>query len=221
MHEGASCQRNLPDFSLKPIDYTWIVMNLVLASSSPTRRKILQQLQLPFTSCSPDINESPLSGETTLDYVKRLALEKARAVSNQHPDSLVIGSDQACSLNGLILGKPASAEAAVKQLKMCSGNWVEFQTGLALINTRTHKEHVTHDSFRVRFRNLSTEEIRAYIELDKPLDCAGCFRAEAAGISLFESLEGRDYNTLLGLPMIALVTLLKEEGLNPLLAAAP
>jgi len=221
MHEGASCQRNLPDFSLKPIDYTWIVMNLVLASSSPTRSKILQQLQLPFITYSPDINESPLNGETTLNYVKRLSLEKARAVSNQYPDSLIIGSDQACSMNGLILGKPGSEEAGIKHLKLCSGNWVQFQTGLALINTRTGKEHVTYDSFRVKFRCLSDEEIRAYIKLDKPLDCAGCFKVEAAGIALFEALEGKDYNTLLGLPIITLVSLLKEEGLNPLLAAVP
>ncbi len=194
-------------------------MNLVLASSSPTRIKILKQLRLPFTSCTPGIDESPLSDESIVDFVARLSVEKARAVATKFPDSLIIGSDQACSLQGLILGKPPNAEAAFKHLKMCSGNWVEFQTGLALINSANGKEHATVESYRVKFRSLSDEEITAYIRLDQPLDCAGCFKLEEAGITLFEALDGSDYNTLLGLPLIALVSLLRKEGLNPLLAA--
>lgn len=194
-------------------------MKLVLASSSPTRSKILQQLRLPFVTASPDIDETPLADENTIDYVSRLSLLKARAVASQHPGSLVIGSDQACTLNGLIMGKPGTIESAFKHLKMCSGQWLEFHTGLALINTETGEENSHVEKFTVKFRSLSDEEIRAYLQLDQPLDCAGCFKVEAAGISLFEALEGRDYNSLLGLPVIALVDLLKAQGLNPLLAA--
>ena len=120
-------------------------------------------------------------------------------------------------LNGLVLGKPADEDGARKHLKLCSGAWVEFRTGLALVNTSTGKEQATVESFRVKFRRLTDAEIRGYIRLDRPLDCAGCFRVEAAGIALFERMDGRDYNTLLGLPLIALVSLLREEGLNPLL----
>ena len=196
-------------------------MKIVLASSSPYRVKILQQLRLPFKTCTPDIDESPKPGENTREYVSRLALEKARAVCNRFPDSLVIGSDQGCTLNGLILGKPGTHDAAFKHLKLCRGNWVEFQTGVALINTGSGQEHVEVETYRVKFRNLSDEEIRAYIALDKPLDCAGSFKVEEAGVCLFKAMEGNDYNTLLGLPLITLVTLLKKEGLNPLLAARP
>lgn len=195
-------------------------MNLILASSSPYRIKMLEQLCLPFTTCVPGVNESPLTEETIKDYVARLSLEKAQAVSAQYPDSLIIGSDQACSLNGITLGKPGNQDAAFKHLKMCCGNWVEFHTGLALINTGSGKQHLTVESYRVKFRHLSDEEIQGYIKLDNPLDCAGSFKVEAAGIALFEALEGNDYNTLLGLPLIALVSLLKKEGLNPLLDAA-
>ena len=194
-------------------------MKLVLASSSPYRVKMLAQLQLPFDTCSPGIDESARPGEAVEEYVLRLAGEKARSVADRYPDSLVIGSDQACTLNGLILGKPVDADAARKHLKLCSGTWVEFHTGLALLNTGTGKQHTTVERYKVKFRVLSDAEIRGYIQLDNPLDCAGCFRVESAGIALFERLEGRDYHTLLGLPMIALTDMLREEGLNPLLAA--
>jgi len=194
-------------------------MKLALASSSPYRAQMLGQLHLPFDTLSPDIDETPKADEGIDDYVSRLALEKARAVAENCPNSLVIGSDQACTLQGLILGKPADEEAARKQLKLCSGKTVDFRTGLALINTATGKQRTHVEHFRVRFRSLTDEEIRAYIKIDQPLDCAGCFRVEATGIVLFEALEGRDYNALLGLPLIALVTMLREEGLNPLLIA--
>ena len=195
-------------------------MKLVLASSSPYRVKMLEQLRLPFSTATPAIDETPRQDEAVDAYVLRLAEEKARAVAGRHPDSLVIGSDQACTLNGLILGKPADADAARKHLKLCSGTWVEFRTGLALLNTGTGKLHSTVEGFRVKFRTLTDQEIRGYIRLDEPLDCAGCFRVESAGIALFDSLEGRDYHTLLGLPMIALTDMLREEGLNPLLSEA-
>jgi len=195
-------------------------MKLVLASTSPYRHRILQQLKIPFETCAPDIDEAPENAENIADYVCRLALEKARAVRTRFPGSLVIGSDQACSLHGLILGKPDSAEAAFKHLKMCKGNWVEFSTGLALINTDSGREQVLRETFRVKFRQLADDDIRAYVKLDQPLDCAGSFKAESAGIALFEAMEGRDYNTLLGLPMLALVDMLANEGISVLQVAA-
>ena len=194
-------------------------MNLVLASSSPSRKQLLAQLRLPFEAFSPDIDESPLDSENTREYVSRLSLEKARTGIGRFPDSLVIGSDQACTLNGLILGKPGTKVAAIKHLKLCSGNWVEFHTGLALVNTSTGKEYGSVETYRVKFRRLSAEEIEAYVDLDLPLDCAGCFKAEEAGIMLFDEMDGQDFNTLLGLPMIQLVSILRKEDLNPLLAA--
>lgn len=191
-------------------------MKLVLASTSSTRARLLGQLQLPFETASPGINETPLNDEKTADFVRRLALEKARAVKHQFTDALIIGSDQACTMTGLILGKPATEEAAFKHLKLCAGQWLEFHTGLALINTTTGSEVSRVETFRVKFRSLSDEEIRTYVQIDQPLDCAGCFRVESAGICLFEAMEGQDFNTLLGLPMIALVSLLKEQGVSPL-----
>lgn len=194
-------------------------MNLVLASTSPYRARNLQQLRLPFTTLAPGIDEMPRDGENIHDYVARLAREKAEAVAARAPGSLVIGSDQACTLQGLILGKPGTPEQAEKQLRLCRGNWVDFHTGLALLNADSGACRVHVEPFRVRFRNLADEEIAAYVRLDQPLDCAGSFKVEAAGIALFEAMEGRDYNSLLGLPMIALVDLLREAGINPLLAA--
>jgi len=194
-------------------------MNLVLASSSPTRKKLLAQLCLPFEAYSPDVDEAPLHGENTGEYVSRLSLEKARTGIGRFPESLIIGSDQACTLNGLILGKPGTKDAAIKHLKLCSGNWLEFHTGLALVNTLTGTESVSVETYRIKFRRLSAAEIEAYVDLDMPLDCAGCLKAEEAGIMLFDEMDGKDFNTLLGLPLIQLVSMLEKEGLNPLLAA--
>ena len=192
-------------------------MKLMLASSSPYRAKILQQLKQPFDICAPDIDELAQPEENTADYVSRLALAKARAVANQCKNTLVIGSDQACTLNGLILGKPGTEDAARKQLKMCSGNWLVFHTGLALVNTETTTEQVVVETYKVKFRQLTESQIQTYIRMDQPLDCAGGFKVESLGISLFTAMEGSDYTTLLGLPMISLVTLLESEGFSPLL----
>lgn len=192
-------------------------MKLVLASSSPYRREMLSRLQLPFESVSPDIDETPQGEEKIEPYVRRLAEEKARAVARHCPDALIIGSDQACALQGLILGKPGTAEAAAQHLALCSGQWITFYTGLALFDSGTDTMKSLVETYRVKFRQLNKTEIEGYIRLDQPLDCAGSFKVEQAGIALFEAMEGRDYNTLLGLPMIALVTLLHEAGLNPLL----
>jgi len=194
-------------------------MKLVLASSSPYRRQVLSRLQLPFKAMAPEIDETPHGDEKIAPYVRRLAEEKARALAGQCPDTLIIGSDQACALQGLILGKPGTAEAAAQHLALCSGQWVTFYTGLALYHSGTDSMQSLVETYRVKFRELASEEIAGYIRLDQPLDCAGSFKVEQSGIALFEAMEGRDYNTLLGMPMIALITLLREAGLNPLLAS--
>lgn len=191
-------------------------MQLVLASSSRYRRALLEQLRLPFACASPDIDETPQPGEAVTDLVARLALEKALALATRFPDALIIGSDQACSLDGRILGKPGDAAQACAQLQACSGRRVTFHTGLVLYDTRsnTWQHHV--DTYAVRFRELDTDEIARYVEREQPLDCAGSFKVEGLGIALFSALEGSDYNSLIGLPLISLCTMLRAAGVNPL-----
>ena len=193
-------------------------MKLLLASGSPYRRALLERLRIPFEYASPDVDETPLANETPQEYVVRLARDKAEALATQYQDYWIIGSDQTCVLNGEICGKPGSEEKAIEQLTACSGQKISFYTGLCLASPRGLK-HTLCEPFAVYFRNLSPQEIRRYVELEKPLDCAGSFKVEGLGITLFEQLEGRDFNTLIGLPMIALVDLMRYAGTSPLLAA--
>jgi MAF protein len=196
-------------------------MPLVLASSSRYRRALLEQLRLPFTSASPDIDETPLPGEPVSALVARLALAKARALAPRFPDALIIGSDQACALDNQILGKPGDAARAHAQLQMCSGRRVTFHTGLVLYDARHDTWQDTVDTFSVQFRHLKADEIARYVELEQPFDCAGSFKVEGLGIALFEALDGRDYNSLIGLPLISLCEMLRGAGLDPLGAAGP
>ncbi len=191
-------------------------MQLVLASSSRYRRALLEQLRLSFTSASPDIDETPLPGEAVDVLVARLALAKARALAGKFPSALIIGSDQACALDGRILGKPGNAANARAQLQACSGRRVTFHTGLVLYDTRTPRWQQTVDTYTVHFRDLSAAEIAWYVEQEQPFDCAGSFKVEGLGITLFSALEGRDYNSLIGLPLLSLCGMLREAGLNPL-----
>jgi MAF protein len=195
-------------------------VQLVLASSSRYRRALLEQLRLPFVCASPDIDEAPLTGETVPALVTRLALAKARALASQFPDALIIGSDQACALDGRILGKPGNAANARAQLQACSGRRVTFYTGLALYDTHRDACQQTVDAYTVQFRDLSAAEIARYVELEQPFDCAGSFKVEGLGITLFSALEGKDFNSLIGLPLLSLCALLRAAGLNPL-APAP
>ncbi|MGV3592854.1 MAG: Maf family protein [Gammaproteobacteria bacterium] len=194
-------------------------MQLVLASSSRYRRALLEQLRLPFVCASPDVDETPQPDEAVADLVARLALAKARALAARFPDALIIGSDQACSLDGRILGKPGDASRARAQLQACSGRRVTFHTGLVLYDTRdaSWQHHV--DTYAVRFRELAMDEIVRYVEREQPFDCAGSFKVEGLGIALFSALEGSDYNSLIGLPLISLCTMLRAAGVNPLGAA--
>lgn len=187
--------------------------SLLLASSSPARRMLLQRLGLPFDCQSPDIDESPLPGEDVAALVRRLSEAKARALAASHPGHLIIGSDQALSLDGDILGKPGNHERAAQQLGRLAGREVTFHTGLCLLNAATGRCQLTVEPFTVRFRPLSAAAIERYLQQDQPYGCAGSFKAEGLGIALFQAFEGRDPNSLVGLPLMALVDFLLAEGL--------
>ncbi len=189
---------------------------LVLASSSPYRKDLLERLGMDFLTASPDIDETPRPGEDAPSLVARLARDKARALASRHPQHLIIGSDQVACLDGLILTKPHTTEHALAQLHACSGRRVRFETGLALLDTTTDRIESRVESFDVAFRELSDREIRHYVGYEQPLDCAGSFRAEGLGIALFRAMHGRDPNSLIGLPLIALCDMLRRFGLNPL-----
>ncbi|MEW5251100.1 Maf family protein [Microbulbifer sp. 2201CG32-9] len=189
---------------------------LILASSSPYRRSLLQRLGLSFISTSPDIDETPLAGETPAQSAARLAREKALALAALHPHSLIIGSDQVACCEGLVLGKPGGREKALRQLQFCSGKKVRFHTGLSLLDTSSVNQVTEVETFDVYFRSLSEEQIRSYVEREKPYNCAGSFKVEGLGIVLFEKMEGFDINSLVGLPLIRLVKLLQQFGIDPL-----
>ena len=181
---------------------------IVLASSSSYRRELLTRLQLPFTCHSPDIDESPLTHEAPHALVQRLALNKARALAEHYPQHIIIGSDQVAVLDEQIIGKPLHAAGATQQLSAASGRSVVFLTGLAVLDTRTNIEQVDLVPFTVHFRSLSAAQIQRYIELEQPFDCAGSFKSEGLGVSLFQSTEGSDATSLVGLPLIRLCDML-------------
>lgn len=187
---------------------------LVLASGSPYRRQLLAKLGLPFEWQAPCIDEQAYAGEAPEALVKRLAQEKAAALKTAFPQHLIIGSDQVAVYEGKILGKPGHIEQARRQLAAASGKTVTFFTGLCLYNSASGQLQTTYETYRVTFRNISNHQIETYLQRDQPFDCAGSFRAEGLGISLFSALEGRDPNTLIGLPLIALVELLNNEGVD-------
>ena len=189
---------------------------LILASSSPYRRALLQQLQLSFISDSPHINEERHPGERPADLAQRLAAEKARALGPRHRSSLIIGSDQVAECGDSILGKPGTRENAIRQLLECSGRQVNFHTGISVLDTSSGEQITEVEVFTVTFRSLDETEIHYYVDTDRPFDCAGSFKAEGLGIALFEKMEGSDFNSLVGLPLIRLINLLKQFGLDPL-----
>ena len=188
-------------------------MQLVLASTSVYRKQLLEKLGIPFVTASPNIDESPLENETAQQLVMRLAEAKAKAVATQHADALIIGSDQVAVLDEQILGKPGDFFNAVAQLTAASGKQIDFKTGLCLYNSRTQHGQTTCETYSVVFRRLSEERIKSYVRTEEPYDCAGSFKSEGLGITLFERLIGDDPNTLIGLPLIALVRMLEKEGI--------
>ena len=189
-------------------------LELVLASTSPFRKELLRKLGLPFSTAAPDIDESPQPDESPRSLVQRLARGKAKIVAAQYPQALIIGSDQVACLNGHILGKPGNRENAIAQLGAMSGKAVSFHTGLCLYNSKSGNTQVVCEDFLVHFRGLSGEQIERYVAAEKPFNCAGSFKSEGLGITLFHKLEGDDPNTLIGLPLIRLVDMLALEGIE-------
>lgn len=190
---------------------------LILASTSIYRKALLEKLRLPFECERPEVEEHPLDNESAHDMVVRLAQLKACAVARRHADALVIGSDQVASIEGHLLGKPADVHAAQAQLKQCSGKTVRFYTGLSLVQSANMHINTRVDTFDVHFKTLNDAQISAYIAKEMPLDCAGSFKSEGLGIALFSSLDGKDPNSLVGLPLIDLCDMLMEVGIDPLL----
>lgn len=185
---------------------------IVLASSSVYRRALLEKLGLEFIARSPDIDETPLPGESPAELVERLARQKALALAKDFPGHLIIGSDQAACLDGHILGKPGDRARARRQLQAASGRRVRFLTGLCLLDSSSGSLQSAVETFTVHFRRLSDAQIDRYLEREQPFDCAGSFKSEGLGIALFERLEGDDPNALIGLPLIRLVTMLEAAG---------
>lgn len=185
---------------------------LVLASSSTYRRDLLQRLQLPFICESPNIDESPHPGEEATALVQRLATAKACALRKQFLQHLIIGSDQVAVLDGQIIGKPGNAAAAVRQLQAASDRSVVFYTGLCLLDSASKQLQVDCVPFTVHFRDLSDSQIKRYVEKEQPFNCAGSFKSEGLGISLFRSTEGEDATALVGLPLIRLCDMLNRAG---------
>ncbi|MBL1377244.1 Maf family protein [Zobellella iuensis] len=188
--------------------------HIILASSSRYRQQLLRKLGLDFDCHSPAIDESPLPDESADALVLRLAQQKARAVAALYPKGLVIGSDQVCVNQGRILGKPGTREQARAQLLAASGNAVTFYTGLAVLDAASGELHSLVEPFTVHFRRLNDTQIDRYLDREPALDCAGAFKCEGLGISLFERMEGRDPNSLVGLPLIGLVDLLARFGVE-------
>lgn len=193
---------------------------LVLASSSPYRKDLLRRLAIPFTAYAPEIDESPRPGEPPAALVLRLARAKAEALQARHPASLIIGSDQVAVCGGRLIFKPVGPEAAFAQLQSLSGQQVEFLTALALLNARSGRLQLDCVPYRVQFRTLERAQISNYLQAERPFDCAGSFKSEGLGIALFRKMEGGDPTALIGLPLIRLVAMLANEGIDVLDLAA-
>ncbi len=192
---------------------------LILGSTSPYRRELLQRLHLPFAVCAPQVDETPRPGEAPAALAQRLALAKARAVAAQFPSALVIGSDQVADLDGQPIGKPGTHQRAVEQLRAMRGKTVVFQTALAVVCLARGYEAQDLAPVSVRFRNLSDAEIEHYLRTEQPYDCAGSAKSEGLGVALLDAIDSDDPTALIGLPLIRAARMLREGGLNPLEAA--
>lgn len=189
---------------------------LVLASSSPYRKKLLEQLNLDFISVSPNIDETQQPGEPLADTALRLAKEKAFAVADQFPDALIIGSDQTAVFNGQAMCKPGTHDVAVKQLQQCRGRLIMVHSAICLLNTATGTKQTRNIPTQIRFRNLTDAEIEHYLELEQPYDCAGSVKTEGLGITLLSEIQSNDPTAIIGLPLIALIDMLKAENYSVL-----
>ncbi len=189
---------------------------LILASTSRYRRELLERLRLPFSVQAPDVDERPLAGEAPAATARRLALAKARAVADKHPDALVIGSDQVAELDGVPIGKPGNHKRAVEQLRAMSGRTVVFHTAVAVVRLSSGFEAEALVPATVRVRRLSDSEIEHYLRSEQPYDCAGSAKSETLGIALLDAIESDDPTALVGLPLIRSCALLRAAGLDPL-----
>jgi septum formation protein len=187
---------------------------LVLGSTSPYRRELLQRLRIPFSVAAPDVDETPLTGEAPAALAMRLALAKARAVAAVFPQAVVIGSDQVADLDGMPLGKPGTHERAVAQLRQMRGRTVIFQTAVAVICLASGFEQASLAAVKVRFRSLSDEAIENYLQTEQPYDCAGSAKSEGLGIALLESIDSDDPTALIGLPLIRTCQLIEAAGIR-------
>jgi septum formation protein len=187
---------------------------VVLGSTSRYRRELLSRLNLPFEVAAPNVDETPQTGEAPRDLALRLALAKARAVAQTHPEAVVIGSDQVADLDGLPLGKPGNHERAVQQLRQMRGHTVVFQTALAVVCLATGFEQVDLAAVRVKFRDLTDTEIENYLQAEKPYDCAGSAKSEGLGIALLEAIDNDDPTALVGLPLIRTARMLRAAGVQ-------
>lgn len=200
-------QKSTPDSAPQP-------PRLVLGSTSPFRRELLGRLGIAFETAAPNVDETRRPEESPQQLVLRLAEAKAKAAAQGFGQALVIGSDQVACTDGRILGKPGDRDNARAQLRNASGKRVSFYTGLCLYNSATGNSQLVCEPFHVHFRTLSDAQIERYLDREKPYNCAGSFKSEGLGIALFEKLEGDDPNALIGLPLIRLVAMLEQEGIE-------
>ena len=187
---------------------------LILGSTSKYRRELLQRLRVPFDVVSPEVDETPHPNEAPRDLAMRLALAKAQAVAAQHPNAVVIGSDQVADLNGEPLGKPGTHERAVLQLQKMRGQTVVFQTAVSVVCQASRFAQTELAQIKVRFRDLSDAEIEAYLRAEEPYDCAGSAKSEGLGIALLDAIDNDDPTALIGLPMIRTARLLRAAGID-------
>jgi len=190
------------------------MQTLVLASSSKYRHKILKKLHLDFVTCSSTVDESPTPNEPANGLAVRLSIAKAQAAIENYPNHLIIGSDQVATFDGQLIGKPGNYENAFQQLKMQSGQKVSFYTGICVLDSATGNYLSDVDRCDVYFRKLNDSQIQRYLEIEQPFGCAGSFKSEDYGISLFSKIQGEDPNALIGLPLIKLIKLLDQYGLK-------
>ncbi|WP_374854525.1 nucleoside triphosphate pyrophosphatase [Acinetobacter indicus] len=190
---------------------------IILASSSQTRKELMDRLKLDYQCMTPDIDESPQGESHADDLAKRLAFEKAQSIAEQYPEAIVIGSDQVAWREGapdIFIGKPLSSEKAIRQLQANSDKIVYFSTALSVQQKSSGFEQTLVEHYKVKFRKLSLDEIERYVALEQPLHCAGSFKCESLGISLFEQMIGQDQTTLMGMPMIQLCQILRQLNLQ-------
>ncbi|WP_454731886.1 MULTISPECIES: Maf-like protein [Cupriavidus] len=185
---------------------------LILGSSSPYRRALLERLRIPFAVAVPDIDETPLAGESPEATALRLSRAKAQEIAGRHPGTLVIGSDQVATLDGAQIGKPGSHEKALAQLRLMRGRTVTFHSALCLLDGRTGEAQLADVQTRATFRELPDDELEAYLRLERPYDVAGSAKSEGLGIALLSHMESDDPTALVGLPLIALTTMLRHAG---------